>query len=70
MIVISDPQGDANLNSGDLPISPGHSGGPLINSRGELVGLASAGGTGGSLWISLAAVQQGLRPRDGEEERA
>ena len=38
--------GNLRLIQTDVAINPGNSGGPLINNRGELVGVACAGATG------------------------
>lgn len=42
----------------DAPINPGNSGGPLLNERGEVVGITSqietSGGSGGSVGIAFA----------------
>lgn len=50
------PGGGARYIQTDAPINPGNSGGPLINMRGEAVGVNSAiiGPNGGNVGIGLA----------------
>jgi S1-C subfamily serine protease len=39
---LTGPQGDARYAQIDVPIQPGNSGGPLLNRRGEVVGVVTA----------------------------
>jgi serine protease DegQ len=50
------PEGGARYIQTDAPINPGNSGGPLINMRGEAVGVNSAiiAPAGGNVGIGLA----------------
>lgn len=56
----------------DAPINPGNSGGPLINERGEVVGINSqieTDGSGGSVGIAFAIPIDQVKGELGELER-
>src|SRR3546814_4591174 len=57
------PDGGARYIQTDAPINPGNSGGPLINMRGEAVGVNSAiiGPNGGNVGIGLAVPSRAAR---------
>jgi S1-C subfamily serine protease len=57
------PEGGARYIQTDAPINPGNSGGPLINMRGEAVGVNSAiiGPNGGNVGIGLAVPSRAAR---------
>lgn len=68
--IISRLTGDRNRIQSDVVINPGNSGGPLVNMKGELVGIASAIYTAGgmyngiSLFINLDAINEFLKEED------
>jgi serine protease Do len=57
----------------DAAVNPGNSGGPLLNLRGEVVGMTSAllhVGSGGSVGVGFAVPINLVRDRLDERRRA
>ena len=53
--------GDERLVQVDLPVQPGNSGGPLLNSKGEVIGIVSATLNGASKNLSVQNVNYAIK---------
>jgi S1-C subfamily serine protease len=54
-------QDDARYLQIDVPIQPGNSGGPLLNRRGEVIGIVSASLTGGGARVAPQNVNYAMK---------
>jgi S1-C subfamily serine protease len=57
---LTGPEGDANLLQTSVPIQPGNSGGPLINDRGEVVGMIVSTAETGSFFGATGSLPQNV----------
>lgn len=53
--------GDTRLAQVDLPLQPGNSGGPLLNSKGELIGIVTSTLTGEKIGVPVQNVNYAVK---------